>query len=338
MQTQELHIELDILLQKVNSHYNQNLLPQEKDLFINREIIRFINRRISRLSNRRQEGLFDTIKRTVELSPLLKTKRLPVMYSKDKKEAVVLLPFDFLYYVSSELSCCCPCLGNVVYSTFYYTYDLNLSQLSYENFKIELTQGLFTSKVSDADIPDDYYIEDDVPYYSNQIMFTNALIQRFHQVNDSSVEIVFDKVHNVLTFRSLVPFSAKINGNEVQVVPVECNKLEDIANPLFSTIEPIDEEFKGHIKRSYLSGAKDEKTLASIRATELILTMNSVIGDYVELTYLKKPNKIDLLLQCNSELSDETLSEIIADTAQRVMGVIGNDTYAKYAQENILIE
>jgi len=33
MTTQELHIELDLLLQKVNSHWNQNLLPQEKIYF-----------------------------------------------------------------------------------------------------------------------------------------------------------------------------------------------------------------------------------------------------------------------------------------------------------------
>ena len=140
MQAQELHIELDILLQKVNSHYNQNFIPQEKDLFINNEVLRYIKRRIDKLSNRKQTGIFDTIKRTTDLSPLLVTRRLPVMYNENnQKEAKVMLPFDFLYYVSSEVSVCCPCMGNKLYTNYLQSYQLFASETSTINGTLSFT-------------------------------------------------------------------------------------------------------------------------------------------------------------------------------------------------------
>lgn len=339
MQTQELHIELDILLQKINSHYNQNFLPQEKDLFINNEIIRFINRRLDRLGNKKQTGIFDTIKRTTELSPLLTTRKLPVMYNNDNpKEARILLPFDFLYYASSEVQVCCPCLGNKQYTNSYYKATLNLDQIINNNFSISITQGLYNYVVKNTDIPSEYFIEDSIPIYSNKIMLVNALLILLKNNNVTNVEVTFDKVKNLLIFQSYKPFTFLVNNNMMAIETIDYKTYEEITDPLISSVDVIDEEFKTVVKRSYLSGAKDEKSLVTIRDKELIYTINGVIADYVFLTYLQKPSKINLSLRSNSELKDETLSEIISDTAQRMMAVIGSDNYSNFVQENILVE
>ena len=73
MVTSELHVKLEELLQKVNSHWNPNFLPQEKDSFINAEILRFIKQRLSPLSNNKRQGIFDIIKRDQDLNSLLRT-------------------------------------------------------------------------------------------------------------------------------------------------------------------------------------------------------------------------------------------------------------------------
>ena len=339
MQAQELHIELDILLQKVNSHYNQNFIPQEKDLFINNEVLRYIKRRIDKLSNRKQTGIFDTIKRTTDLSPLLVTRRLPVMYNENnQKEAKVMLPFDFLYYVSSEVSVCCPCMGNKLYTNYYYKGELKIKDIDIRNFNISLSQGMFNTDVKSSDIPFDYLIEDTIPIYSNSIMVVNAILILLEKNRILDIDVKYDKVRNVLVFGSYKPFTFKVNNNEVALIVEEFKTFEEISDPLISTVDIIDEEFKSSIKRSYLSGAKDEKSLAILRGNELQYTIKGVIGDFVFLTYLKKPSKINLLLQSNSELHDETLIEVISDTAQRMMSVIGSDNYANFVQENILVE
>lgn len=341
MTTQELHIELDVLLQKINSHWNQNFLPQEKDLFLNREITRFIERRIDRLGNKKREGLFDTIKRTVELAPLLKTVKLPVMHDPNKKEVSVLLPFDFEYYVSSELSVCCSCRGLPLNNALYYEAELppikNLTSLP-----LTVTEGLFSFTITPNDIPSDYLIANTVPAYEDSMMLQQALAIAFQEKNDLEIEIKYDKTRKVFVFRSLNYFTIRTTTpsgfTSTQIKPTAYKRYEDIQDGLLSAVDVIDEEFAPKIKNSYLSGAKDEKSLVTIRKDKLHYTIKGVIADYAYLTYLKKPKKIDLLLQSNSELSDTALEKIASDTAQRIMGVISSDNYAKYVEENSLVE
>ena len=100
MTTQELHIGIDLLFQKVNSHYNQNIQPAEKDLLINREILRYVNKLINPLNSLKGQAAFDVVKKTVELAPLLRTIDVPLLIDNNKKEAKILLPFDCLYPVA----------------------------------------------------------------------------------------------------------------------------------------------------------------------------------------------------------------------------------------------
>ena len=341
MTTQELHIELDVLLQRVNSHWNQNFLPQEKDLFLNREITRFIDRRIDRLGNKKREGLFDTIKRTVELSPLINTVRLPVINDTIKKEVSVLLPFDFMYYISSELSVCCSCRGLPLINAMYYEAELsplkNLSALP-----LTVTQGLFSFTIQPSDIPSDYLIANTVPVYNDTMMLQQALAILFQEKNNLEIDIKYDKTRKVFVFRSNSFFSIRSTTSSgftaTQVKAIPYKRYEDIKDGLLSAVDVIDEEFAPKIKNSYLSGAKDEKSLVRLRKDRLSYTVKGVIADYAYLTYLKKPKKIDLLLQSNSELSEVTLEKVASDTAQRIMGVISSDNYAKFVEENSLVE
>lgn len=341
MTTQELHIEIDLLLQKINSHWTQNLLPQEKDLFINREITRFINRHIDRLGNKKRTGIFDTIKRTTELAPLLKTRSLPVIYDTIKKEAKVLLPFDYLYYVSSEVSCCCSCVNAELETKGYYTAEISPLK-SINNFPLVINQGLYRFTIEPSDIPSDYLIEDNIPAYKNNIMLTNALNLLLEQKNTLDLEVKYNKQTNKFEFRSSSHFSIHYtDASGLRPVLTTLNSYKGykaLKDSSFSTVDVIDEEFSRDIKSSYLSGAKDEKSLVILRDKELFYTFKGVIADYVNLTYLKKPKKIDLLLQSNSELSDSTLEEILSDTAQRIMAIIGSDNYAKYVEEHSIIE
>lgn len=341
MTTQELHIELEVLLQKINSHWNQNFLPAEKDLFLNREITKFINRKIDRLGNKNGTGLYDTIKRTVELSPLLKTISVPVIYNMIQKEVKILLPFDFLYYVSSEVSVCCSCKNLSLIDSAYYIAELSPIKNT-SSLPLTIAQGVFNTTIKANDIPSEYLIESSVPIYTNQMMITNALDILLKKNNELEVEVVYDKVKNRFLFRSSKPFTLAIQGangpTSVQVKPVLYKNYNLNNDAGLIETDVIDGEFKTKIKKSYLSGAKPDKALVEIRDKELIYTLNGVIADYVNLTYICQPSKIDLLLQSNSELNDSTLEAIVGDTAQKMMSVIGSDGYAKFVEQNTITE
>ena len=173
-------------------------------------------------------------------------------------------------------------------------------------------------------------------------MLTNALITLFKKRNELEVDVTYDKVKNKFLFRSTKPFNLAQQGTfgiaNVQVKIESYKGYATIDDAEFIETDVIDGEFRTKIKKSYLSGAKPNKALVEIRDKEVLYTLNGVIADYVNLTYVCKPTKIDLLLQSNSELSDTTLEAIVGDTAQKMMSVIGSDGYAKFVQENTIIE
>lgn len=337
MHIQELHIELDVLLQRINSHWNQNFLPQEKDLFLNKQISSFINKRISRISNVKKEGLFDTIKRTVDLAPLLKTERCEVMYDDNTKEAYIMLPFDYRMYISSELHVCCSCMNKPVVNKTYYTYSISLKDISINSLPLKVVQGKNTFEITRNSFPPEYLIEDQVPIYEDKFTLINGIIKLLQKDAFEGLEFKYNKVNQELTLRSNNPFNTSFNGKTFLANNNNFNSY-DIAGGLYSTVTPKDEEFKRLIKNSYLSGPTDDNAIAFIRADKVLYSMKGVIADHVNLTYLKKPNKIDLFLQCNSELSDDTLQEIVGETAQKMMGVLGTDNYEKFANENMIVE
>ena len=333
MTTQELHIELDLLLQKVNSHWNQNLLPQEKDVFLNREVTRFIKQRLNRLSNLKGTALFDTIKRTVDLVPLVKTVPLPVIF-KNKKEAQIMLPFDYLYYVSSGLTTCCTCSNKSIETATYY--ELEFSPIKdLDSLPLVFNNGLFSFSILREDIPAEYLIEHKIPIYKNEIMLINALMVLLNKKNTTLIEFSYNNRTNKIIARCSTSFT--LNGEQAKSYPYKC--YEGVSNDLVATVRIENEEFKTNAQNSYLSGSKDESCLAYLRKdTVEFIVPNSVIYGTCYLTYICKPTKINLSLQSDCNLSYETMEEIVANTAQRLHGVIGTDNYEKYVKENVLIE
>ena len=51
---------------------------------------------------------------------------------------------------------------------------------------------------------------------------------------------------------------------------------------------------------------------------------------------MRKPRQIDYLLGIGSDLPDEVINKVIADTVQLIKGIIATDSYDKFVKENIL--
>ena len=333
MTTQELHIELDLLLQKVNSHWNQNLLPQEKDLFLNREVTRFVKQRLNRLSNLKREAIFDTIKRTVDLVPLLKTVKLPIIID-NHKEAHIMLPFDYLYYISSGLTTCCSCTNKELITDTYFELEFDPIE-TLADLPLTVTNGLFSFSLFGKDIPSDYLIEDTIPIYQNKLMLINAISILLRKKNNTLVEFTYDYQKNKYIARCSTFFTI----NDIQAKLITYKRYEDFSDSLVADVRIQDEESKNIVKKSYLTGSKDESCLGYLRekTVEFSITSGAIYG-WCDLTYICKPTQINLSLQSSCNLTNETMEEVVANTAQRLHGIIGTDNYEKYVRENILTE
>lgn len=343
--TQELHIQLDILLQKVSSNWNKNFLPQEKDFFINREITKFIKQRISPQSNSKRLSTFDTLKRIQDLNCLFRT--VPRDIVTNQKEAIFELPFDFLYCISNEVD-----VKNVCNSKPITYENKNIYNKSIKPFNASapITSGVLnitinavvTPLFNTATLPPQYLPQDNIEDYKKLFIYNNALLILIEQNLPKEVEFKYNKLKGVIEFRSTVPYTLSwvING-VVQTVTETTNVIKVVKDStnLISNLEFIDEEFKTQIKASFLSSSKGKNLKGFLRQDSIIVQSEpSVIAKTAYLTYLCKPRKVDVLLNCDSDLPDEILDEVIANTAESLKAVISSDTYEKYAQNNLLIE
>lgn len=362
MSTQELHIELDILLQKVNSSWNKDFLSQEYDLLLNKEIGKFIKQRINPLSNDKHQSIFDIIQRVQNLNPLLRTVPLPII-PVNQKEVKVLLPFDFLGYIGSGIDAIYTCDtsdSQTVDVTSYTcsitpikTLGVNINNLS--NISIYLTYVNKNQVVTTvnlfklSDLPAGYLPQDDMQDYLKYFIYDNAInkvvTKALKDINNLSLEPIefrFNNATSKFEFKSASDINIvySINAQVQSTTKTTSTSFFLTGNDGFdSPVSIVDEEFKSFIKVSNLSNSTVDNTKGYLRERELyIYKPNGVSIKGLNLTYICKPIQIDLLLNIDSELPDSVLTEIVSNTAQSLKGIISSDTYEKYTRENTLIE
>lgn len=355
MTTQELHIQLDILLQKVSSNWNKNFLPQELDFFINREIFKFIRQRINPLSNNKKQSGFDIIQRVENLNSLINTVS-PNINNINQKEANIQLPFDFLSYISTEVDTYLVCpednLQTNTITKYYQTFPPINNITDFIQAELSITYNL--TNVSPTvvmlchtnNFPAGYLPQDDIEDYKKVFIYNNGILNISLSNLPNGFELKFDNNTQLFEISGNQPFStffpitytSGTNNTPITTINKILN-IYDLKTDLISKIRIIDEEFKRNIKNSNLSSSKDDNLVGILRDNEILITKSkNAVNTIANLTYYKKPRKIDLLLGINSDLPNEVLDEIISNTAQTLKAVISSDTYDKYVQENLLIE
>ena len=148
MTVKEMHIGIDVGIQKLNSNVFRNLEPQEKDWLLNEAVYKFINNRISNKTNAIQQGYQSIQKRYDDIESLL-TKKTLTAYKIDAKTVFGFLPYNY-FHLDSDLSNvafnCVSIVGKYteVAETSYQTQiefvkDTNVP--AYSDFKIEYTDS-----------------------------------------------------------------------------------------------------------------------------------------------------------------------------------------------------
>lgn len=108
MDITEMHLNIDLELNKLNSNLYEIILPQEKDYFLNRAQERFIKTRYSSLSNPKKQGFEMSQKRIDDLRNLLvpnyydKCFQLPITDFDYTDKLKFYFPSDYLFLTSSR--------------------------------------------------------------------------------------------------------------------------------------------------------------------------------------------------------------------------------------------
>ena len=362
MTASEIHINLGILLQKVNTHRSKNFLPQELDMLFNLTLNTFKNKKTDLFSNPKQVSLFDTQTSLDNLASLIETEKLyPI--TNNEEGAIVLLPFNFYTWINASSVLAYDCAESVVSTTnkivktskiLYNLKNININDIT--SFKIDITYdketdtSVITSNIFDFTLlPVDYIAQDNVKDYIKSFVFIQALIKtiqlKLDVINKDRINKLYVKYDNLdealilttvgtLTTTLATNISTYNFVNKVEFLP----KIE-LKNTFITPITISDTEYEPFINNSRLSGGSVEE-LRAVRTDKQIKIKipKSVKLSYITVTYLRKPRQIDYLLGIGSDLPDEVINKVIADTVQLIKGIIATDSYDKFVKENILID
>ena len=123
MTIQEMHIAVNLGVQKIASFQVDNLLPQEIDHELNNAMDRFIKQRYSPLGNKYRKGFEQSQKRIDDLRNLVTTARLKAFYFGESLTGFYVdrlpLPMDYMFLVNVAADTYQVCPGKLVLGEHY---------------------------------------------------------------------------------------------------------------------------------------------------------------------------------------------------------------------------
>jgi len=356
MTPQEIHIALDAELQKINSFSTKSLEAQEKDYFLNNESLKFIKQRTNSDSNSKQTGFEDTVKRLDDIQELIKPLRSQIQIN-NQGESFITLPSDYFSYVVSSLYMKRDCIDERIRKEEFKLYniytELNLPSTTLTTYNIKLLIDGIAVTLFDLSMLPLNYLSTTLEFVRQDFLLIDALkiiIPRELKKNKISyTQLYWDR-----RGKDFNPFSFTLDIlSEGASIIIEVNNDSHLFNteeiiinsvslkkfPLKRKLRLVNEEFLPSILESDLSGSTLNSPVCVVRTGEiLIIPPNGVIADWVETTYICKPTPINLLLNSGFNLNDNSIKEIISNTARYIKAIIADPNYQAYAQENLITE
>ena len=366
MTASEIHIGLGILLQKVNTHKSKNFLPQELDMLFNLTLANYKNKRTDLTSNLKQVSLFDTQTSLDTLSPLFETEVLyPI--SNNKEEAIVLLPLNFYGWINGFATVAYDCTDttNTIIDGLKYTINsiYNLKNINITTINTFLLTLEYQSKDDTTEaavlfdytlLPDDYLPQDGVKDYKRSFIIINAIVNIINlnliTINENAKDKLYVEYNNKTESLNIASYGEYTVELLTDAEPFEEENYQIITKetivdkvnalkPLQSIIGISDTEYEPYINNSHLSSSRVEQIRAVRNREKLKIKIpKSTLFSSVTITYIRIPRQIDYLLGIGSDLPNDIINKVIADTAQLIKGLVATDSYDKFVQENTLIE
>lgn len=361
MLASEIHTSLKVLLQKVNTNKSKNFLPQELDMLFNLSLNNYKSKKVDLISNPKRISVFDTQTSLDTLADLFETTEL-YPSTNNQKEAIIALPFDFYGLINAQANIAYDCTDTTRTITQGYVSincsianlkDIVLASTSTFNLFLQYKnkQGVITTSpiFSYTDLPSEFKTQDNVKDYKKSFIFISALLKviklRLDTINQISKNKIYIKYNNVLETLVInstefleVTLVSNVAGYTVVKEQVLSNKVELLVG-LESPISIVDAEYEPFINNSSLSSTKVDNLKATrTRETIKVKIPKRVTLSSITLTYIRFPRQIDYFLGIGSDLPNDIVNKIMADTAQLIKGIIASDSYEKFVNENTLIE
>jgi hypothetical protein len=350
----DIHIDIEILYQKINSNRKRFFQPEEIDRVFNLTMLEFIKTRSNPITNIKRQGREQSVKRTEDLRELKKRKLIPTYY----------LSADLMYFtLPADYGSFTDCKPAIFYNCdnddlstkttsfskciIEFPDDTIASSDFYKNFKIDVTDGITTTTLIDINDYVDFgtinskseKFELTQLFLSLAILKYNSELEIYWQYYDNeyhpnsfiiidkggvytSATLSFDGVSNTANFNTIVKTIYDLTGKSLIDTNSELRPSEYIEDTKTNSIANRNRQNKILIE-------EEENRI-------LLHHTNKFVIDSVQLRYDKKPilmniraNIMPTLLNVADELVKLTVKKMVA---------IANGNYEVLNNENLTIE
>lgn len=342
MTPQEMHIGINLLLQKVNSNITSSLRPEELDWFLNEDVLRYIKQTTDPLSNSKKIGDQDTQKKYDDLKALIVPKTLPV-YTRDSKSVFAYLPSDYIA-LKNDRSLTKDLCGAV------YAPTTTSASIYYTTFKLPTTVNGYSAII----ISINSVIVFDSSNYPNFVSNTATLKAKFEYIDfivqairDAGYECKYESYLNLFFRESIIIASTSnitvtigigipvIITNYTTIV-INKTRIDNVANSLEVENRLTKTEKIYKLLPLAFGSTLSSSPLSTLERDSLIVYHNQkFIVSSVNIDYIRKPKKISLLLNQGCELDENVHSEIVENTAKRIAALVASQNYQLLKEENI---
>ena len=352
MTAQELHIDLDIQLQKINTNATRNIEPEEKDWLLNQEVAKFINSRTRDISNLKRKGFEEDTKRLKDVEPLIKTKEIDVEYI-DAEKGRFILPSSVFKHVSTRYEFFKDCDGVALKDIpkTKYVKELTIPFNIPTSFGIVLyVQGVGYRIFDTAFLPDGYIgrgqaylikaIKVALQTLDEKLPEGHGIEVYYEWFGDTYKENTFFFVGGTKFTNAVITTLVKGVDTGLSFKNSSFSYIRKNGNP--SIKRPgrlVSHEYIDINLSSSLSGSIAESPLwTTDKHFGTTYNPKNIIISGVVLTYICKPNIIDIDLGTSLNLDRDICAEIVVHTAKFIKALLDSGNYEKYFNETNLIE
>lgn len=349
----EMHIGIDLGLQKVNSDYVDSLRPEEKDWFINDEQKRFIFTRINQISNDKRQGLQYNQKRYDDLENLIVPNFSNIAFLRNAISNYINLPANYLYLLNDRSLVDFSCIYNeaqTIKSKIYYV-AISLSSLNADDLEVlQLTyngQTIFNvANYPDFTFTPDYTfnlitsIKDTVNGLSNgvdeygNLTFYQMFWETFYGLyypNQLILQVNEGDLISLIGDKTSIEYEP--NSIELSQFVIDPAKEKEVPNRLTKT-EDIYEIIRGAFTRP-----KKESPVSAMENYRVVVYHNGnfILGKIL-IDYIRTPRNVSLSLGINSELNPNIHEELIEQVVKRLAAYLETRNYNSITNENLIKE
>jgi len=356
MTIEEMHIAVNLGVQKIASFQVDNLLPQEIDHELNNAMDRFIKQRYIPMGNKYRRGFEQSQKRIDDLRNLVVDHRIRTEFGGNSISGFTFdrarFPNDYMFLISvmSEMYYACPAYAPQIEENTKYYFTLDVTPPTED---INQFIGLYLLD-DEGNIDASIIPEAGNLLYTNKMLLDSSIYLQNYSPEQSEFETSnVESVHTspaitgnnlVICSNTLIEYGLAIKWSNETITKTEGTSTEiAVKNRKENTASDISKRescsYSQHddlmtLLSDPFNTTKNTKPLYTIQENFVdIYADNTFFSKFVELKYIRRPKRMNKELSLGCELPDHTHQEIVEMGVKSILEAISDPQYNTQSRE-----